>query len=64
MYCCDMMEHYLSLKCEDCGDWDCPDFIVRKANEKIVFPIRDGGSSYVPLNYCPWCGKKVNEESS
>jgi hypothetical protein len=52
-----MMTQNLALT-DRCGNWDAHDFIV------IVFPIRDGGSSYVPLNYYPWCRTKVNEESS
>lgn len=22
-------------------------------------PIRDGGSSYLLMNYCPWCGARL-----
>ncbi len=44
---------------------DCPDFLVVYVPEyrEYGLPIRDGknssASSYVVINYCPWCGKKL-----
>ena len=30
-----------------------------KGNEYGI-PIHDGGSSYIQINYCPWCGNKLS----
>lgn len=48
----------------------CPDmqYMVEEENNSIIFvpqyreygvPIQDGGSSYLLMKYCPWCGTKL-----
>ena len=48
----------------------CPDmqYMVEEENNSIIFvpqyreygvPIRDGGSSYLLVKFCPWCGAKL-----
>ena len=27
--------------------------------KKYGVPIRDGGSSFLIIKYCPWCGKEL-----
>ena len=27
-------------------------------------PIRDGGSSFITINCCPWCGSKISEDAN
>lgn len=27
-------------------------------------PVRDGGSSYLVIEYCPWCGRIVRGKSA
>jgi len=38
--------------------WDCPDYTIvyMKKSKLYGLPIRDGGSAFIPINYCPWCG--------
>jgi hypothetical protein len=62
-YCCnDMMEKIL-YKCDVHLDpFDCPDNIIYKSkrNEYGII-IHGGGSSFIKINYCPWCGRKLNK---
>ena len=30
-----------------------------KKGKTFGIPIHDGGSSFIKINYCPWCGKKL-----
>ena len=30
-----------------------------KKGKAFGIPIHDGGSSFIRINYCPWCGKKL-----
>lgn len=58
LFCCDVMKSQLEFKCDTHSNLlDCPDVILlRIGANQIVFPIRDGGSSFINLQYCPWCG--------
>ena len=58
-YCCEMMRSNIEKVCEqhDHAE-DCPDRLgtfVPKFNE-FGLPVHDGGSSYVIIEYCLWCG--------
>lgn len=61
MNCCQTMKNYMELKCSLHGDdpHDCPDYVVAKFGDSIGIPIRDGGSSYSEINFCPWCGRRI-----
>ena len=65
-YCCEMMRSNIEKVCEqhDHAE-DCPDRLgtfVPKFNE-FGLPVHDGGSSYVIIEYCPWCGRKLPESA-
>jgi len=53
-YCCEKMKYYLYL--------EEPKIIkyVLKFDEYGVI-INDGGSSYIIIKFCPWCGRKLPE---
>jgi len=40
---------------------DCPDATLIRIQSKGKFgiPVRDGGSSFIAIDYCPWCGMKL-----
>ena len=41
--------------------YDCPDVLINyipEFDEYAIF-IRDGGTSYSIISYCPWCGIKL-----
>ena len=63
--CCDSMLKHLSWKCADHASLtDCPDALVGRfgKNEDYGLFIHDGGSSYVAIAYCPWCGTRLRTE--
>ncbi|MFA0961229.1 hypothetical protein AB9P05_05455 [Roseivirga sp. BDSF3-8] len=42
---------------------DNPDVLVvyNSRFDEYGIPVRDGGESYVLINFCPWCGIKFPE---
>jgi hypothetical protein len=61
MICCDRLESQLRWSCDTHDDpFVCPDaLIVRIERGRIVMPIHDGGSSYIEVSHCPWCGSSL-----
>ena len=59
--CCGVMAGQLALTCSDHPDVaDCPDaVVVRSSGGEFQLPVRDGGTSYFPANFCPWCGTRL-----
>lgn len=61
MYCCNSLKYYSILKCDlhqyPC---ECPDVLIHKQENLTGLYIHDGGSSFILINYCPWCGTKTN----
>lgn len=62
-FCCDILKQYLEFKCPDHADpHDCTEYIVARFGEQVGIPIRDGGSSFSAILFCPWCGSKLREK--
>jgi hypothetical protein len=61
-HCCTKMTYYLTLdkRSENIN----PDAIIRynKKQKEYGIPIHDGGSSYVKIDACPWCGRGLNKK--
>jgi hypothetical protein len=60
--CCDAMAAHLSQPCEQHADpFDCPDNVIywSPALDEFGLIIHDGGTSYIVVKHCPWCGKTV-----
>lgn len=60
--CCAAMRDQLAIDCPDHGPdpYACPDaVIVRDSQGRYGIPIHDGGSSYIAINHCPWCGMPI-----
>ena len=60
--CCDVMGGQLGYECDQHADLrDCSDVVViyYPHTDEFVTPIRDGGSSSLAIQYCPWCGKQL-----
>ena len=60
--CCASMKYDLEYKCDiHKSPFDCPDTIIysSESNEEFGILIHDGGSSYIEIKYCPWCGSKL-----
>jgi len=39
--------------------WECADMTLVRTEDGFAIPVRDGGSSYIQIDYCPWCGVKI-----
>ena len=63
-HCCEPMEEALKLECSQHADvFECPDSLVYysdRSNEYGLI-VHDGGTSYIVIEYCPWCGAKLPE---
>ncbi|MEA2825622.1 MAG: hypothetical protein QOG43_61 [Actinomycetota bacterium] len=61
-HCCDLMRSNVEQSCEQHPDpSDCPDNLiayVAKFREYGLI-IHDGGSSFIRIAHCPWCGTKL-----
>ena len=56
------MKYHLEHKCDvHKDDFDCPDKIIYSSKKENEFGIiiHDGGTSFIEIKYCPWCGKKI-----
>jgi hypothetical protein len=64
MHCCERMSEELGRHAElGGGRFHSPDALVSyspKFNEYGLI-VHDGGSSFVQIHYCPWCGSKFSE---
>ena len=61
-HCCEMMKHNVEHKCEQHpSPFDCPDNIIFFNEKKREYGIivHDGGSSFIKIKYCPWCGEEL-----
>ena len=48
--------------CEEHSDpFECPDYLVYYSAEPAAYGliVHDGGSSYVLIRFCPWCGARL-----
>lgn len=61
-HCCESMRYWASYRCEQHPEpATCPDNIVfySDANGSYGIRIHDGGSSYIEIKHCPWCGARL-----
>ena len=68
--CCDMMTYHTQLHCSQHNDvFECPDVLIFHSNkknksEKYGIIVHNGGGAPGPIvviSFCPWCGKKLEE---
>lgn len=63
-HCCDRLSEAIAVRCSDHDDpYECPDVLVVYVEkfDEYGLVIHDGGSSYVVIQYCPWCGRRLPE---
>jgi len=59
-YCClEMVYHLIEEKSNLVIEEINYDSIITEKDKDFGIPIHDGGSSYIKIKYCPWCGKKL-----
>jgi hypothetical protein len=63
-FCCAVMRDHSTLSCGIHLDpLECPDVLVTWSEvHGPGLPVRDGGSSFIVINHCPWCGSRISEE--
>ena len=59
-----MMAAQLDHHCDQHPDpFDCPDQIVyRTTGGNFGLIVHDGGSSFIEIGFCPWCGSALGHE--
>ena len=63
-YCCEDMRREIERVCDQHPDrFDCPDCLVGYSPRfrEYGLLIHDGGSSWMCIRYCPWCGSLLPE---
>ena len=63
-FCCPTMAYHVSSSFDEQGEikYEDVDVIINKWEDGTFgIPIHDGGPSVVKINFCPWCGSKLNE---
>jgi hypothetical protein len=63
-HCCQEMENNLIFNCKVHRDkFDCPDSLITYTPnfDEYGLIIHDGGSSFIKIEFCPWCGTKLPE---
>ncbi|WP_422739699.1 DUF6980 family protein [Micromonospora sp. WMMD729] len=60
-FCCEMMRNQAETECAEHSDpFACPDNLIHHdpdpSDERYGLIIHDGGTSYIAIRYCPWCG--------
>ena len=66
-HCCENMRLHSELDCDVHDDpVECADCLVLyySGSREYGIPVRDGGSSYVVIQYCPWCGTNLGSNPS
>jgi hypothetical protein len=54
------MDDDLNQKCEvHESRSDCPDALVTVVRGGYGLFVHDGGSSFIEIAFCPWCGSKL-----
>jgi hypothetical protein len=59
-YCCERMAFDLTRTCRQHSNrFDCPDMLIAQARGGYGIIVHDGGSSFINIGFCPWCGTKL-----
>lgn len=58
-YCCVKMQFFLKKGKKE-GEFDSDDIVYYAPQfDEYGIVIHDAGKSYIKIEYCPWCGKKL-----
>jgi hypothetical protein len=61
-HCCQQLRDEVEHRCEEHPDpYECPEHLIRYVPEfdEYGLIVHDGGTSYVEIGFCPWCGTKL-----
>ena len=59
---CERMEEGLKFNCSQHKDaFECPDSLLYYSDRENEYDliVHDGGTSYIVIRYCPWCGSRL-----
>jgi hypothetical protein len=59
-----MMAANVNHRCDQHPDpFDCPDNLIyfSPKSKRYGLIVHNGGTSYLVIQYCPWCGAKLAE---
>ena len=42
--------------------YDCPDALIQFVEGRYGLIVHDGGSSFIEISFCPWCGSRLSAE--
>lgn len=65
-HCCDTMTRNVTSTCDEHPNrHDCPDCLIDywPTTEAYGIIVHDGGESMIRISHCPWCGKKLPEQT-
>jgi hypothetical protein len=54
-----MNEHVVTNCNDDCFNDNCSLIYYGEKFDEFGIIIHDGGNSFLEINYCPWCGKRL-----
>jgi len=62
--CCKRMTFDLNRQCDrHATRFECPDALIYIAEDgSLGLIVHDGGRSFVPIAFCPWCGTQLVDE--
>lgn len=70
IFCCEYMKYHVQNHCDvHSNPFDCPDCLIYygkyqgKENGGFGIIVHNGGEGFVEINYCPWCGEKLNADT-
>jgi hypothetical protein len=59
-HCCERMTEQVLHQCTVHSDLsDCPDALVGYFDSEYGIRVLDGGTSFVVIRHCPWCGAQL-----
>jgi len=63
VHCCEQMNMKISMNCSEHDKFSCPDTPIYydEVFDEYGLIVFDGGESYILMEFCPWCGKKLPE---
>jgi hypothetical protein len=54
---CVHVAYHSTSRCDVHADtWECPDTTLVRTTDGFGIPVRDGGTSMIRIQFCPWCG--------
>ena len=65
--CCEAMSLQLNWTCAiHTSPQECPDALIGhfRALGRYGLYVHDGGSSWVEIHFCPWCGARLSNLAS